>query len=131
MKILIVEDDLTSRMFLQELLAKYGSLHVAINGAEAVEAVCISLEQNAPYDLICLDIIMPQMNGQEALEKIRELEETNGILSSKGAKIVMITSLEDLKNVSKSYKNLCDAYIAKPIHANILLQELKKLKLIS
>lgn len=131
MKILIVEDDLTSRMLMQELLGKFGDLHVAINGAEATEAVRISLELDAPYDLICLDIMMPQMNGQEALKKIRDMEEGKGILSSKGAKIIMTTSLADLKNVTASYKNLCDAYITKPIHGEKLFEELRKLKLLS
>lgn len=130
MKILIVEDDLTSRMLLLELLRKYGQSHVAINGKEASEAVRISLEQDEPYDLICLDIMMPEVDGHEALKRIRKMEEDKGISSSKGAKIVMTTALADLKNVSESYKNLCDGYLTKPIEGKKLIAELKKLNLI-
>ncbi len=130
MRILVVEDDLTSRMFLQELLSKHGNVHVAINGAEATEAVRISLENGKPYNLICLDIMMPEMNGQEALRHIRAMEEENGILSSKGAKIIMTTSMADLKNVTEAYKNLCDAYITKPVNGNKLLEEIRKFELV-
>jgi len=130
MKILIVEDDLTSQMLLLEFLRDYGQTHVAINGEEAAEAVSISLEQKDPYDLICLDIMMPKVDGHEALKKIREMEESEGILSTKGSKIVMTTALDDLKNVTESYKNLCDGYLAKPIDGKKLIGELKKLELV-
>lgn len=130
MKALIVEDDLTSRMLLQELLRKFGNSHVAINGTEAVEAVKIALDNNEPYDLICLDIMMPEMNGQEALKKIRAMEEKRGIISTRGSKIIMTTSLADLNNVTSAYSNYCDAYIVKPVHGDTLYQELEKLDLI-
>jgi two-component system, chemotaxis family, chemotaxis protein CheY len=130
MKTLIVEDDFTSRLLLQELLKSYGPSHIAVNGKEAVEAVRAALEANEPYDLICLDIMMPEMDGQEALRQIREQEEARGIPSTHGAKIVMITALSDIKNVIAAYKSLCDAYLAKPIQKAKLLEELRKLGLI-
>ena len=130
MKTLIVEDDFTSRLLLQELLKSYGPSHIAVNGKEAVEAVRLALEAGEPYNLICLDIMMPEMDGQEALRQIREQEEARGILPSKGAKIVMTTALGDLKNVSAAYRNLCDAYLTKPIQKAKLLEELRKLGLI-
>jgi two-component system, chemotaxis family, chemotaxis protein CheY len=130
MKTLIVEDDFTSRLLLQEFLKSYGPSHIAVNGREAVEAVRRSLEAGEPYDLICLDIMMPEMDGQEALQQIRGQEEFRGILSSKGVKIVMTTALGDLKNVSAAYESLCDAYLTKPIQKAKLLEELHKLGLI-
>ncbi len=130
MKTLIVEDDFTSRLLLQELLKSYGPFHIAVNGKEAVEAARTALEASEPYDFICLDIMMPEMNGQEALRRIRADEELRGIWSTDGAKIVMTTALDDLKNVSVSYQNLCDGYLTKPIQKAKLLEELRKLKLI-
>jgi two-component system, chemotaxis family, chemotaxis protein CheY len=130
MKTLIVEDDFTSRLLLQELLKIYGPSHIAVNGKEAVDAVHLALEMGEPYDLICLDVMMPELDGQEALRQIREQEEARGILSSKGAKIVMTTALGDPKNVMKAYRNLCDAYLTKPIQKVKLLEELRKLGLI-
>jgi len=129
MKTLIVEDDFTSRLLLQELLKSYGPCHIAVNGKEAVEATAAALEDE-PYDLICLDIMMPEMDGQEALRRIREQEEARDILSSNGAKIVMTTALDDIKNVSAAYQSLCDGYLTKPIQKAKLLEELRKLELI-
>jgi two-component system, chemotaxis family, chemotaxis protein CheY len=130
MKTLIVEDDFTSRLLLQELLKSYGPLHTADNGKEAVEAVRAALFKDEPYDLICLDIMMPEMDGQEALRQIRALEETAGITSTHGTKIVMTTALGNVKNVATAYRELCDSYLVKPIDKTILLDELRKLKLI-
>ena len=130
MKTLIVEDDFTSRLLLQDLLKSYGPSHIAVNGKEAVEAVRVALEGNDPYDLICLDIMMPEMDGQEALRQIREQEEARGILPSKGAKIVMTTALADLKSVNAAYHSFCDAYLTKPVQKAKLLKELHGLKLI-
>jgi len=130
MKTLIVEDDFTSRLLLQELLKIHGPCHIAVNGREAVEAARIALDSGEPYDLICMDIMMPEMDGQEALRRIRQLEEDRGILSTYGAKIFMTTALGDIRNVSDAYGNMCDAYLTKPIQQTKLQEELQKLKLV-
>ena len=115
MKTLIVEDDFTSRIMMQELLKPYGPSHVAINGKEAVSAARLARETGEPYDLICLDIMMPEMDGQEALRRIRAEEELLGIQSCDGAKIMMTTAYTDVRQVSAAYHGLCDAYLTKPI----------------
>lgn len=131
MKTLIVEDDFTSRLLLQGFLKSHGPSHVAVNGREAVEAVRLALEAVEPYDLICLDIMMPEMDGQQALKEIRALEEARGIIPPGGAKIVMITALGDMKSVFAAYSGLCDAYLTKPTQKAKLLKELRKLALIA
>ena len=115
MKTLIVEDDFTSRLLMQEFLKSFGSSHIAVNGREAVEAVRLAIEAGEPYDLICLDIMMPEMDGLQALKEIRGMEAAGGIGPSQGARIVMTTALADVKNLSTAYSNLCDAYLTKPI----------------
>ena len=131
MKTLIVEDDFTSRLLLQELLKSYGLPHVAVNGKEAVEAMRTALEADEPYDLICLDIMMPEMDGHAALKEMRALEEAKGIFSTDGAKVIMTTALDDLSNTISAYYSLCDAYLVKPIHKAKLLEELRKLGLVT
>jgi two-component system chemotaxis response regulator CheY len=131
MKTLVVEDDFASRVLLQERLKSYGPVHIAVNGKEAIAAVRQALATQEPYDLICLDIMMPEMNGQEALRHIRDLEATAGKPPAEGAKIVMTTALRDVKNVSTAYSSLCDGYLAKPIEKDRLYAELRKLGLIA
>lgn len=131
MKILIVDDDFVSRLLLQELLKNIGPSHIAVNGKEAVEAVRIALEAREPYDLICLDIMMPGMNGQEALKQIRRIEEKAGIRALNTAKIIMTTALADEANVVEAARQHCDYFLVKPIRKVKLMEELHKLKLIS
>ena len=131
MKTLIVEDDFTSRLLLQEHLKVYGPLHIAINGKEAVRAVELAFEAGQPYDLICLDIMMPEMNGQTALRLIRDLEAAKGIWSTHGAKIVMTTALNNMKNVNTAFDGLCDGYLVKPIDRTKLFETLRGMALIA
>lgn len=130
MRTLIVEDDFTSRLLLQTFLSRYGECHIAINGKEAVEAFRLSAQSGAKYDLICMDIMMPEMDGQEALRQIRAIEESGGTLSTSGVKVIMVTALDDVKNVFTSFKSLCDAYVFKPVDTGQLLSNLKTLALV-
>ena len=128
MKVLIVEDDFTSRLLLQKLLSSYGESHIAVNGKEAVSAFCGALEAGQPYDLVCLDIMMPEKDGHEALKEMRALEESRGILSTRGAKVIMTTALGDIKSVASAYNELCDGYLVKPIDKAKLIALLDELK---
>src|ERR1035438_5882021 len=96
---LVVEDDFTSRLLLQTFLSRYGDCHIAVNGREAVQAFRLAQEQGQPYDLICMDIMMPEMDGREAVRQVRTMEEAQGVLSTAGAKIVMTTAVDDIKEV--------------------------------
>ena len=130
MKILVVEDDFTSRILMHKLLSPYGEVHIAINGVEAVDVVKKSIEENDRYDLICLDVMMPEMDGHAALEQIRKIEEEHGIEFGNGTKVIMTTALSDSQNVIGAFKESCDAYMVKPVERAKLLRQLRKLELI-
>jgi two-component system, chemotaxis family, chemotaxis protein CheY len=130
MRTLIVEDDFTSRILLQSLLAPYGECHIAVNGSEAVAAFRAAREHGQAYDLVCMDIMMPEMDGQTAVRKIRALEEAAGTFSTHGVKIIMTTALDDVKSVMESFMALSDAYLFKPIEKEKLLAHLEELHLI-
>jgi two-component system, chemotaxis family, chemotaxis protein CheY len=131
MKTLIVEDELTSRVLLRELLKRFGPPQVAMNGAEAVQAFSDSLQASEPFDLICLDIMMPEMDGHEALKKIRLLEDRAGIDPEKRTKVIMTTAHSDRDNVLEAIRGQCDYFLVKPIDGRALLEELRRLGLIA
>ncbi len=130
MKSLVVEDDLISRTVLKEMLKTFGAVNSVTNGFEALTDVENALTAGNHYDLICLDIMMPEMDGQTVLKKIRALEEQSALPGDSSAKILMTSALNDFDHIRNSYANLCDGYLVKPIDKNRLILELRKLELI-
>ena len=90
-------------------------------------AVSLALEKSQPYDLICLDIMMPEMDGHQALREIRALEQASG---TRRAKIIMTTALVDQKSVMDAIREKCDYFLVKPIRKAALLDQLRVLALI-
>jgi two-component system, chemotaxis family, chemotaxis protein CheY len=128
MKFLVVEDDFGSRRLLQALLKPYGSSDVVVDGEEAVEAFRLAWEENDPYDVVFLDIMMPNVDGQEALRRIREVESSIGVGEQDQVKVVMTTALEDPKNVVEAYyKGGATSYLVKPIDRESLRREMENL----
>lgn len=127
MQILVVEDDFISRRLICRYLESFGPCDVAINGHEAVDAVHAALHTGSTYDLICLDIMMPGMGGQEALEHIRKLEQEHGIHVGQGAKVVMTSALEDHDNIRQAFSSSADGYVVKPIEKQKLIETLREL----
>ena len=131
MRVLIVEDQITSTELLKRTLSPYGHCDVAIDGKEAIEAFCLAWEEDQPYDLICLDIIMPEMDGREVLKAIRKKEKEMGIRGLDGVTVIMTTVLADSENIMGAFRDGCEAYIVKPIDEQKLLQQVRDLGLIS
>ena len=129
MKSLVVEDNLMSRILLQKILAPYGETHVAVDGKEAIIAFRISIEEKQPYDLICLDIMMPEMDGHAVLKEIRKIEDADDSPGRDNVKIVMTTAMDDSKNVMRAFKAQCDGYLVKPFEKQKFFEELRKLGL--
>jgi len=131
-KFLIVEDHLLSRRILKELLSPFGDIDIAVNGQEALESFILAHESKRPYDLICMDIMMPVLDGIEALRIIREREQQMQVPSNLAVKVVMTTALDDPRTVIKAF-NVGEAtsYIVKPISKAKLLKELRALNLLT
>lgn len=129
MKTLIVEDDFTSRKLLHAFLSPFGECDVAVNAYEAVEAFHAAHEAGTPYDLICLDIMLPDMNGHKALSAFRGIEARTGV--EKPACVIMTTCLKDKANVLAARNGRCEGYLVKPIDRKKLVATLVKLRLIA
>ncbi len=130
MKVLIVDDDALSAKVMQKFLEPYGECVIAIDGFDALEHFRTAIEERKPYDLICLDIMMPQMSGQEVLEDLRAIEGKRGIRGRDGVTVIMTTAMGDPSNIMEAFRSQCEGYLVKPIHREKLLNELKSLGLL-
>ena len=130
MKILLAEDDFVTRKFMTGFLSKYGECDVTVDGMEAVDAFMMALEDEEPYDLVVLDIMMPVMDGYQALMGIRNLEKERNIPEEKQAKVIMATALNDEKNVKMAFELGCTVYSGKPIDQEKFEYVLKRFELI-
>jgi two-component system chemotaxis response regulator CheY len=127
MKILIVDDEITTQELLKMILQPYGECDIAQDGVEALKAFNSS---DDPYDLILLDIMMPRQDGHEVLKNIRRIENARGIYGFEGVKVIMVTALDDLDNIKKAYDSYCISYLVKPISQEKILKELENLNLV-
>ncbi len=124
---LIAEDDPASQIILEKMLLPFAEVDVTANGQDAVESFIRGLNHRKPYQLICLDIMMPGLDGQSVLRRIRGVEKAKGIGPDKRAKIIMITALHDRENVVAAIQEQCDAYFMKPINTTQVHDRLREL----
>lgn len=117
MRILIAEDDYASRKFMYKFLSNYGDCDMAIDGREAVDAYLMGLSTKKEYDLICLDIMMPDIGGYEVLSAIRSIEKQHEIPDELCAKVVMTVTLKNQQHREKAFALGCTACIDKPFNS--------------
>ncbi len=130
MRILIAEDDYVSRKFLYKFMSQFGECDITVDGMEAIEVFLMALDEQHYYDLICLDIMMPEVDGIKALKTIRKLEEERKVPKEKIAKVIMTTALNDPKGIFETFDLGSEAYAVKPIDTDKLIDVMKRLKLI-
>lgn len=130
MRILIAEDDYVSRKFLYKFMSQFGECDITVDGMEAIEVFLMALDEQHYYDLICLDIMMPEVDGIKALKTIRKLEEERRVPKEKMAKVIMTTALNDPKGIFETFDLGSEAYAVKPIDTDKLIDVMKRLKLI-
>lgn len=132
MKCLIVEDDPASSFIMEKMISIHGTFAAVVNGKQAIDEFRLAHKTNNPYDLILMDIMMPETNGLQSVLEIREMENHMNIPHSDRVKIIMTTALDDPRTVMKSlYESDANSYLVKPIRLQKLEDELRTLKLIS
>lgn len=127
---LVVEDDFGSRRLLQMIMNDVARCDVVVDGQEAIEAVQLAWEDNDPYRLILLDIMMPNVDGHTALREIRALERGMNVQPADAVRVIMTTALEDPRNVVQAYQDgEADGYLVKPIDRDKLMEKIREVGL--
>jgi len=129
-KALIVDDISFLSIILSRMLQDIAVTDTASNGEEAIKKFSSAFYQDKPYDLICLDIKMPNIDGVQVLEFIRNFEKESENLKNGPTKIIMTTGVNQKDEVIKVMKKGSDGYIVKPYHKDKIYQEVKRLNLI-
>ncbi len=113
-KILLADDDADQRRLLSDLLTPQGFLlDEAEDGVEAVEKL-----QTTDYDLLLLDVKMPNMTGMDVLKFIRE----RGL----SCQVIVVTGVSDISLAIESIKHGADDFIAKPYRIDNLLDSINR-----
>jgi len=116
LKALIVEDDFLSRNLLTEFITPFANCDIAVNGREAIQKLTESFEKDDRYDLVCLDIMMPEVDGHKVLNSLRRMEHDRKISKEKTTTVFMTTALDDAHNIMNAFTyGQCQAYLIKPI----------------
>jgi len=129
-RILIAEDDPTSRDFLFRFIKRYGECDMVVDGFEALDAYLLSVKEKKPYDLLCIDIMMPKFDGIKVLKAIRNIEAQMRIGTERRTKIILTTALDKSYIEHNSFEFEYDAFISKPIDLSKLIRVLHDMKLI-
>ncbi len=126
MKILVVDDELVSRKKMKLIMDGLGECEAVASGMDAVAAYQGAWENEAPFDLVALDVLMPEMTGTQVLEEIRHLESEKNIPGEKRVKIFMVTSHADKDTIIACVQAGCDDFIAKPFDREIVYRKLSQ-----
>lgn len=128
MKILIVDDEYLNCKLLTDLLKDFGECVTASEGNSAISLFKKALEANVPFDLVCLDIMLPEKSGHDVLHTIRVLESDYSVKNK--CRVIMVTALNEKENKTEAFYDHCDGYLVKPIDQNLLFEMLNKMNLI-
>lgn len=132
MRILLVDDDPVSGRVLEALAGAYGTSELVNSGLAAIRAVVRSMRaEEARFDLLCLDIHMPGVDGHEVLETLREVEEACGVQPGRGLKVLMVSGEQASAHVIRAFRNQCDGFLNKPVSRDEFHAALEKLQLAS
>jgi two-component system chemotaxis response regulator CheY len=115
MNILIIEDDKNSASLMAHFMKRYGTCDIARDGLEGLAKVLEAFHENKHYDLLVVDIMMPNMNGLDTLQKIKEIENNHLIPKDKQAKSIVISALDGDTVRIESYERGSLAFIRKPV----------------
>ena len=127
MKILLVDDNSLNLKQLQLIFKPYGVTFSALDGEKALQLFEAAWEENAHFDLIVSDYLMPRMDGLELIKRLRAQEAL--MAPDKKVKLMMVSGVEDKSKVISSFREGCEYYLVKPVSKDKIERAFALLKL--
>ena len=122
MRILVIEDEYVALTKMVDMMSEYGPSDAATNGSQALELFRVAMLQGQPYDLITIDIELPDMNGIQLLHELNEREASTG----KRAVKFIVSVASTTRNILQAAANHCDAFIVKPVKRAVLAEKMEQ-----
>lgn len=124
MRVLIVENDLSTQKKLRRIFSAFGDCSFTADGIEAVKAYRLSWIKCQPYDLICMDIQVHNTDGPRILNGLREIEKEMAVKESEGVRVIITTSLDNpTVGLNENSRAEAVAYLCKSSPVNQSLEE--------
>ncbi len=131
MRIIIIDDVRLNAEYLARLFLPSAKCDLVNNGEKALIIIKNAIQNNNNYDLICLDLVMPEMDGFEVLKHVRLLENESASQPVKSAKIMITSAVKDHNSVTKAIQLGCDGYLTKPYTRKNLNIQLENMKILA
>jgi two-component system chemotaxis response regulator CheY len=122
MKILVIDDEFVALARIKAFLKKIGDCDTSTNPKEALMQYRDAIEKGEPYNLVTIDIDMPQLDGFEVLKIMEQIERRLGV---NPAKKLMVSAGGTVDNVLAAKDMRCEGFIVKPIDKKSLFDKIR------
>lgn len=125
MRILVIDDEIVALTRMTKLFSRWGKADGANSGIEALKLFSKSYEDGILYDLITIDINIPDISGIDLIEKLVEIEKEHDPDGGWSSKKVVITAEGNLQNLQMAKARGCDDFLVKPVKLKVLEEKIK------
>jgi two-component system chemotaxis response regulator CheY len=129
---LVVDDQEDVTLMMARILSPLGECVCVNDSGLAVSVFEQALQDGRPFDAVFMDILMPGADGHETAGALRKAEQENNVKPGQETRLIMISSLNDVKSVSKAFfrDGLADGYLTKPLSVEGIREKLQEFNLV-
>jgi two-component system chemotaxis response regulator CheY len=128
MRSLAIDDEFVALSKMVAMLEPFGQCDAAMTSRQALDLFRSALKEARPYDLVTIDINLPDMSGITLLERLQQEEEQR---NAPRARKIMVTAESTMSNVLAAASGECDGFLAKPVRGALLGEKLVDLGLLT
>lgn len=125
-KILAIDDEFTALTKMQLILSEYGECEVATTATQSIDLIKSALANGMYFDLITIDIELPDIDGITLLSEILQEEKKY----NRHAVKLVVSAVSTATNVYRAAKSRCDGFLVKPVKREMLREKLVSLGIV-